>query len=204
MSKKVIDVSSYQGAIGWKKVKAAGVDGAIIKVIRKDLNPDKQFEANWKGCEAAGVPIVGVYNYSYAASVSKARTDARKVIAVLNGRKAKVWMDVEDACLKGLGITLLEIIRAYQEEIEKAGLECGVYTGLSFYNSYIKPWYHMLKCNFWIARYPSGAKVSVAYEPSAAKQPGIKHTLEGWQYSSKGSVPGISGNVDMNLWYAIL
>ena len=64
MSKKVIDVSSYQGEIDWGKVKASGIQGAILKVIRKDLNPDKQFENNWKGCEKAGVPIVGVYNYS--------------------------------------------------------------------------------------------------------------------------------------------
>ena len=50
MSKKVIDVSSYQGLIDWVKVKAAGIQGAILKIIRKDLNPDKQFENNWAGC----------------------------------------------------------------------------------------------------------------------------------------------------------
>ena len=59
MSKKVIDVSSYQGVINWLKVKASGlVKGAILKVMRKDLNPDKQFENNWKGCEKPGIPIV--------------------------------------------------------------------------------------------------------------------------------------------------
>ena len=46
MSQKVIDVSSYQGTVDWDKVKAAGVSGAILKVIRKDLDPDKQFENN--------------------------------------------------------------------------------------------------------------------------------------------------------------
>ena len=43
MAKKIVDVSSYQGLINWKKVKASGVDGAILKIIRKELNPDKQF-----------------------------------------------------------------------------------------------------------------------------------------------------------------
>ena len=123
MSKKVIDVSSYQGEIDWGKVKASGIQGAILKVIRKDLNPDKQFENNWKGCEKAGVPIVGVYNYSYAATASKARTDAEKVLSILAGRKTKVWLDVEDASQKGLGITLIHIIQAYQEVIEGEGLE---------------------------------------------------------------------------------
>lgn len=201
MSQKVIDVSSYQGVINWDKVKASGVQGTILKVIRKDLNPDKQFENNWKGCEKAGVPIVGVYNYSYATTLDKARADAKKVLSILAGRKVKVWLDVEDACQKGLGITLINIIRVYQSVIEDAGLEFGVYTGLSFYNSYIKPWAGYLTCKFWIARYPSSFPMSVSKNPATTKQPVISHTLEGWQYSSEGQVPGISGNVDMNLWY---
>lgn len=192
MSKKVIDVSSYQGVINWIKVKASGVQGAILKIIRKDLNPDKQFENNWNGCQAANVPIVGVYNYSYATTVAKAKADAKRVLSILADRKVKVWLDVEDVCQKGLGITLIHIIQAYQEVIEGAGLEFGVYTGLSFYNSYIKPWAGYLTCRFWIARYRN---------PVVANQPIIKHILEGWQYSSEERVSGIAGNVDMNLWY---
>ena len=80
MSKKVIDVSSYQGAVDWKKVKAAGIQGAILKIIRKDLNPDKQFEANWAGCEAAGMPVVGVYNYSYATSIERPGAMRRRLL----------------------------------------------------------------------------------------------------------------------------
>lgn len=201
MSKKVIDVSSYQGKIDWNKVKASGVQGAILKVIRKDLNPDNQFYNNWLGCERAGVPVIGVYNYSYATTETKAKTDAQTVVKTLAGRKAKVWLDVEDSCQKGLGTKLIRIIQVYQEVILAAGLEFGVYTGLSFYNSYIKPYASFLKCQFWIARYPSNSKMAVSSNPSTTKQPVIKHTLAGWQYSSKGSVPGISGNVDMNLWY---
>lgn len=201
MSKKVIDVSSYQGAIDWAKVKGADVDGTVLKIIRKDLNPDTQFEANWEGCEAAGMPVAGVYNYSYATTISKARKDAQRVIEVLFGRKAKVWLDVEDACLKCRGISLINIINAYQKEIEDARLDFGVYTGLSFYNSYIRPYSGYIDSNFWIARYPSSKTMSVTANPDAKKQPGIVHTLEGWQYTSKGIIPGISGNVDINLWY---
>lgn len=201
MSKKVIDVSSYQGVIDWKKVKGAGVQGAVLKVIRKDLAPDDQFENNWKGCKAANMPVVGVYNYSYATTVAKARSDAKRVIAVLAGRKAKVWMDVEDACLKGRGISLIHIIQAYKEIIEGAGLEFGVYTGLSFYNSYIRPYASYLKCNFWVARYPSSLSKPITYTPDVKYQPVVLHTMEGWQFSSKGAVPGIAGNVDMSIWY---
>lgn len=201
MSKKIIDVSSYQGNIDWEQVKASGVQGAILKVIRKDLTPDRQFERNWAGCEKINFPIKGVYNYSYALSVAKAITDAQKVIEILSGRKVKVWLDVEDASQKGLGITLLKIIMAYQKEIEAAGMEFGVYTGLSFYNTNLKAYANQLLCDFWIARYPFNKTMDIAENPPSNKKPMLKQTLEGWQYSSKGRVPGICGNVDMNLWY---
>lgn len=201
MSKKVIDVSSYQGMIDWMKVKDAGVQGAILKIIRKDLKPDNQFERNWAGCEAAGMPIVGVYNYSYAASVSKARGDAQKVIDTLAGRRAKVWLDVEDNSMKELGKKLIDVMLAYQAVIQAAGLEFGVYTGLAFYNDHIKPYASQIDCNFWIARYPSSGKKDVADKPPAGKQPLVSHILEGWQWASTGQVPGIRGNVDLNQWY---
>lgn len=202
MSKKVIDVSSYQGTIDWRKVKEAGIQGAIIKVIRRDLNPDKQFENNWNGCEIAALPVIGVYNYSYATTAEKAKTDARRVITILSGRKIKVWLDVEDVSLNGLGLTLLEIIKAYQNEVEHAGLEFGVYTGLSFYNSNLKPYISEPLCSFWIARYPSDIIMNVSGNPQFNKKPLINQLLEGWQYTSKGRVAGVKGNVDMNLWYS--
>ena len=123
---KGIDVSSYQGTIDWGKVKWAGVQFAILKIIRKDLNPDKTFEQNWQGCTDVGMPIQGVYNYSYATTAGKAKTDAQRVIEVLAGRKTFVWLDVEDRCQQGLGQTLIDIINTYQSEIKTAGLEFAV------------------------------------------------------------------------------
>ena len=202
--KRVIDVSSYQRMVDWQKVKSAGVEGAILKVIRKDLSADKQFENNWSGCEAEGMPIVGVYNYSYAVTAEKAKSDAQKVVDILAGRKTKVWMDVEDVRLKGLGQKLIDIIRAYQAVIRAAGLDFGVYTGLSFYNSYIRPYAAQIDCNFWIARYPSTGIKAVNDIPPIDKQPLVSHVLEGWQWASTGRVSGISGNVDMNQWYGAI
>lgn len=201
MSKTVIDVSAYNGVIDWKKVKAAGVEGAILKVIRKDLNPDKRFEENWKGCEAVDMTVVSVYNYAYYTTEAKAEAGAREVLSILNGRKVKIHLDVEDACLKGLGKKLINIINAYGDVITAAGYEFGVYTGLSFYNSYIRPWAGCLRYGFWIARYPSTTAKTIKQLPNVKKQPAICHTLEGWQWSSAGSVPGINGKVDLNIWY---
>ena len=197
MSELGIDVSSYQGNINWKKAKESGVKFSIIKIIRKDLNPDKQFENNWKGCMDAGIPIQGVYNYSYATTVEKAKTDAKKVIQILSDRKAMVWLDVEDNCQKNLGKRLISIINEYAKIIRGAGLEFGVYTGESFYKSYIKP-YGGVKYPLWIARYgKNNGKMDLKYQPQI-------EGIIGWQYTSKGSVNGINGNVDMNVWYGEL
>ena len=189
-----IDVSSYQGTINWKKVKQTDVKFAILKVIRKDLNPDKQFENNWRGCTDNGIEIQGVYNYSYATSVTKAVSDANKVLKILNGRQTMVWLDVEDNCQKGLKKRLIDIIMAYGNVITKAGLKFGVYTGASFYNTYIKP-YATLPYALWIASY--GTNNGKAQEN---KRPRIA-TCIGWQYSSRGRVDGVAGNVDVNVFF---
>lgn len=193
--RKGIDVSSYQGVIDWRAVAGDGVEFAILKVIRKDLAPDKQFERNWAGCHAAGVPVQGVYNYSYATTVSKAKSDAKKVLEILSGRRAMVWLDVEDGCQEGLGKTLIDIINAYAGVIVGAGLAFGVYTGQYFYNTYIKP-YGGISHPLWIARYgENNGKLDEKYNPQ------IKGMI-GWQYTSAGAVAGISGNVDLDVWYA--
>ena len=187
-----IDVSEYQETIDWAKVKAGGIQFAILKIIRKDLNRDKQFEANWSGCKENGLTIQGVYNYSYATTVTKARNDARKVAEVLNGREPMVWLDVEDNCQKRLGSKLIDIINAYGDVIRSYGLAFGVYTGKSFYNSYIKP-YGGVKYPMWIAAYGKNkGNMDVKYQPQI-------ENMVGWQYTSKGIVSGVNGNVDMNI-----
>lgn len=198
---KGIDVSGYNVVKDYNAVAADNVDFAIIKVIRKDLQPDKLFETHWSGFENAGVPIQGVYNYSYATTAAKFRSDAQRVMDVLAGRKTMVWLDIEDVSLRGLGVTLAEGIRAYAEVIQGAGLQFGVYTYVSFYNNYLKKYSDMLQFPFWIARYPSTQVMDNDADPDAAKCPDVGKTLYGWQYSSTGRVKGIDGNVDLNEWY---
>lgn len=202
---KCVDVSSYQGDINWNLVKSAGANQAILKVIRKDLNPDKKFEQNLSGCKSAGVTLNGVYNYSYATTVPKAKTDAQKVLSILNGRKCTVWLDVEDKCQQGIGSLLKDIINAYRDVIVSAGYDFGVYTGMSFYNSYIKPYASQIKCEkWWIARYYNGYnKMGLSVDPNEQYNPksNIGKNIYGWQYTSSGQVPGIAGNVDLNIIY---
>lgn len=194
MSKIGIDVSSYQGSIDWNAAKTSGIEFSILKIIRKDLNADKQFENNWKGCMDAGIPIQGVYNYSYAATEDKAVMDAHAVLNVLNGRKTMVWLDIEDDCLINLGQRLVSIINTYAEIIKGAGLPFGVYTGEYFHRDYIKP-YGGLDYSLWIARYGKNTgAMDLKYQPQV-------DGMIGWQYTSAGRANGIDGNVDMDVWY---
>lgn len=192
--KKGIDVSSYQGTVNWRAAAGDGVEFAILKVIRRDLTPDTRFERNWEGCQAAGVPVQGVYNYSYAATIPKAKGDAAKVLEILAGRRATVWLDVEDGILENLGAALVDIIHAYAGVIAGGGQAFGVYTGQYFYERQIRP-YGGVPYPLWIARY--GSNDGQFHEEDRPTLSG----MAGWQYTSRGRVAGISGNVDKNVWY---
>lgn len=198
---KGIDVAKWNGNIDWNKVRAAGVEFAVLKVIDKSNKTEASFVRNYAAAVAVGMPI-DVYNYLYTITEAAAREAARAVVNALAGRKiGKVWADAEDACLKNKGIQLIRILNTYKEVIEAAGYEFGVYTGLSFYNSYIKPYKDYIDCDFWIARYPSTKDMTITMDPAASKKPAIYHNLWGWQYSSKGKISGISGYVDLDICY---
>lgn len=193
---KGIDVSSHQGIVDWKRVKQSGCDFAILKVIRKDLAKDNQFERNWQECFSNNVTVCGVYNYSYANSVEKAVNDANMLVLALNGRNVTVWLDIEDDVQEPMQLDLIHMINAYERVIKAAGLSFGVYTGLDFYKRHFKPYEKYFNWNMWIAKYgKDNGEVS-------GKMPAISKPLLGWQYSSKGRVPGVTGNCDVNLFYS--
>lgn len=93
-----IDVSNYQGTVDWNKVKAAGVDFAILKVGPVYGNPDDSFERNAAECERLGIPY-GVYYYSYARSIKDANKEADRTLAWLGGHHPSlpVYYDLEDS-----------------------------------------------------------------------------------------------------------
>ena len=201
---KGIDVSAYNTVTSYQSVADSGVQFAILKVIRKDQQPDKLFEQHWSGFEGVGVTVQGVYNYSYATTVERAKADANAVIKALNGRKTMVWIDVEDACQKNLGHVLIDIIKEYAKVITAAGLQFGIYTYLAFYNSYLRQYADELQFPFWLARYPSTKKITLEQQPDATRKPEINKELYGWQYSSTGQINGIVGDVDLDEWYVAI
>ena len=199
---KGIDVSTYQrNGIDYDKLKQDGVEFAILKIIRKDLEKDNGFEQHYSGFNHAQIPIIGVYNYSYASTVDKFKTDAEAVVKALNGRKKKVWLDIENETQMGIGDTLIDGINAYFGVLKDYGLDYGIYTVLNFYNTYLKKYEPWLTVDMWIARYYNGYnKMKLSDVVNEAKEPSVKNLIA-WQYSSSGDLTGYNGNIDLNLYY---
>lgn len=207
--RKLIDVSSYNGKVDWGKAKAYGCQGAILKIIRKDLARDKQFNTNYAACNKNKIDW-GVYNYSYATTATKAKSDMKLVCDILDKIDKEhfaygVWFDIEDKVQASLSkAKIAAIINAAQQVVEERGYLFGVYTGMSYYNEHIDR--KLVKCNnWWIARYYQGDKrMQIATNPDQEKKPAAANIA--WQYTSKGRFPktisnGNSGNFDLNVLY---
>ena len=207
--RKLIDVSSYNGVVSWEKAKAYGCQGAILKIIRKDLNRDKKFNENYAACNENEIAW-GVYNYSYATTATKAKSDMELVCDILDKIDKThfeygVWFDIEDKVQAALSkAKIAEIINAAQEVVESRGYVFGVYTGKSYYEEHIDR--KLVKCNnWWIARYyNSNKRMQIATNPDQEKKPAAANIA--WQYTSKGRFPkiissGNSGNFDLNVLY---
>lgn len=207
--KKIIDVSSYNSKVDWASAKKQGISGAILKIIRKDLDRDNQFNNNYKGCESAGVPW-GVYNYSYATTESKAKSDMNLICDILDGINKKyfslgIWFDIEDKVQASLSKSkIAAIINSAQKVVEDRGYNFGVYTGLSYYKEHMDT--SKITCkNWWIARYYKGYdEMKFSTNPSEAYKP-ISNCFA-WQYTSSGTFSpkicsGNGGKVDISVQY---
>ena len=190
---KGIDVSSWQGKPDWAKVSKSGVKFAILRIHQKS-GIDESFEHNYKGCKSNGI-LIGGYKYSYALTSAQAIEEAENVISVLGGRGLDfpVFYDLEWAQQRSLGKQAIENIAvAFLTRIKKAGYKVGIYCNLDWYNNVLTDALKQYDC--WIARYP-------ANDNGSAQERLRPNVGVGWQYSSKVKVPGINGNVDMDVFY---
>lgn len=190
---KGIDVSSWQGKPDWTKVKKSGVEFAILRIHQKD-GSDASFEHNYKGCKANAIPIGG-YKYSYALTSAQALEEAEDTLRVLAGRGLDfpVFYDLEWNSQRKLGSAAIEkIAETFLNRIKKAGYKVGVYCNMDWYQKVLTE--KLRKYDLWIARYPADDNGTI--QERLRPDIGV-----GWQYSIKGKVSGITGNVDMNVFY---
>lgn len=187
---KGIDVSNYQGNIDWNKVKADGVEFVIIRAGWGKSGRDPKFKEYIDGAIKVGLNI-GIYWFLYAKNENDIVGNANSCVSVIGAYKdkinLKVWADWEydsDNYCSGLSKdTRTKWVKRFCQEVEKYGFETGIYAN----PDYIKNKFNDISdYPLWLAYY-SNSKGS--YNPYM------------WQYSSKGKVNGISGNVDMDIYY---
>ena len=186
---KGIDVSVWQGVIDWKRVKKAGVQFAIIRSSYSDDKVDRMFEYNITEAQKAGV-LVGVYHYCYATTPEEARAEARHFIETIKPYRIDypVMFDFEDDSQRKLGKdTLTQIAVAFMEEIDTAGYYGMIYS----YKNWLTDNLDMSK----LSRY------EVAVAEWNVPTPTYKGRYGMWQYSCKGIVSGIDGDVDLDICY---
>lgn len=195
--KKGIDISYHQGDIDFNKVKESGIDFVIIREGYRQTT-DKKFFEYVKGAREAGIEILGVYHFSYALNEEQAREEARYCVQRVKESGLSsithpwIFFDFEyDTVTKAAasGVVLDKLhcnlhTWAFCDEVRTLGFPAGVYTNLDYY----KNWYSqniLSTYPIWLADYTGGPDFECVVQ----------------QYTSKGSVPGIKGNVDLDYWY---
>lgn len=202
---KGIDVSTYQGVIDWKKVKAAGIEYAIIRAGYGKLakQKDKYFDANVKGAKEAGIKI-GAYWFGYATNVEEAKLEADVFAEVIKGINFElpVFYDYEYDSFeyaKKHGVTITkelasDIVIAFLDRIKAKGYSVANYVNPDLIQNAFDA--RISKYDTWMAHYTkyNNADINKQYTYDGFK-------VIGWQYSSEGTVDGINGNVDMDMFY---
>ena len=183
-----IDVSTWNGRIDWNAVKRSGVKFALLRLgYGSDITSqdDNTFEYNYTHATAAGIPI-GAYIYSYAANASMAKSEAQHCIRVLKGKKLQlpVYIDFEEDSLAGVAYT---VAQTWIAEMKKAGYTPGIYTTSHWFRNYVGE-HNVSK---WIA-YWGNDDGTLCSRPAGS---------DIHQYTSKGRINGINGDVDLNYMY---
>lgn len=205
-----IDVSYYQGTIDWARVKAAGIDFAIIRSSDGFTYNDSQFVNNVKGCINNSIPF-GVYHYARATNAEEANIEADHVFNRLNAAGVTpgnitypIYYDIENSGTPNywdLGQGTVETIaRTFIGRMNAAGYNAGVYSSTSSYDggpcgsSYINSLEYR-----WCAQYNSAG---LKYNGFGTGGDSLMNNGKGmWQFSSHGLVDGISGYVDLDYSY---
>lgn len=192
-----IDVSKWQKEIDWDKVKNEGVDFAIIRCgyrgsVTGSLVEDPYFEQNIKGAQAAGIKV-GVYFFTQAVNEVEAVEEASMVISLVRDYELQypVFIDTEGAGGNGRADSLnveerTAVCEAFCTTVKNAGLEAGVYASRNWYNNKLTAG-TLESYAIWLAEYRSVPLYQGYYQM--------------WQYTSKGKINGINGNVDLNVSY---
>ena len=193
-----VDISSHQQGVDWTALAESPVDFVILRAGYRgygdgSVNIDSYFAENIAAARNAGLGV-GIYFFSQALTPEEAEEEARTVLSQLADYQIDYpiyydWEPISDENARTATISATEITSCAQrfcQTVEAAGYRAGVYFNLAMAQNY----YHLIDLEdyeFWLAEYQD--------------VPTYPYTFGMWQYTNEGSVPGVTGNVDMNLCF---
>ena len=194
-SKFGIDISRHNGKIDWNAVKSSGVDYVIIRCGYRGsssgaLITDQNFQSNIKGATAAGLKV-GIYVFSQAINEVEAVKEASLAVSLAKGYKLTypIFIDTESSGGRADKIdvaTRTAVVNAFCQTVQSAGYQAGIYASKSWFEQKLNM-EAVGNYRIWLAQYAAAPTYSGRYDM--------------WQYSSKGTISGINGRVDLNLSY---
>ncbi len=193
-----VDVSHHQGKVDWKAVKDQGYDFTFLRIAYRgygkegSLNPDKTFEQNYEGAKEAGLSV-GVYFFAQAINETEAAEEAEYVLNILNGRDLElpVVYDPEsilDDEARTDNVTAEQFTknsRVFCDKIRDSGYKPMIYCNM-LWEAFQLDLSELKDIPVWYADYEDA--------------PQTPYNFEFWQYSNEGSVKGIDGAADLNIW----
>jgi GH25 family lysozyme M1 (1,4-beta-N-acetylmuramidase) len=193
-----VDVSEFQGAIDWEQVKQADIDFAFIRVGYRTygdgiITYDNEFQRNIEGAQKAGIKV-GAYFYSQATNADEAVEEADAMIDALAPYDISLpvvydWEIVHTDSARTDDVSveaLADCCVAFCERIKDSGYTPMVYqnTGTAMHKLDLP---RIKDYDFWLAEY--------------GDSPSYYYDFKIWQYTNTGHVPGIEGDVDLNIWF---
>lgn len=194
---KGIDVSEWNGEIDWQQVKDSGVEYVIIRVGGRGteagtLYDDEKAQAYYEGAAAVGLKV-GAYFFSQSVTVEEAVEEAQYVLEAVKDWDVQMplvydweYVDASARTAKVDSMTLTDMAKAFCDTIRSGGQTPMIYFGRS-QSMDMLILEELVGYPFWLAMYST-----IMDYP---------YKIDMWQYTDKGTVPGIEGSVDLNLWF---
>ena len=186
MERRGIDISHHQGDIDFEKLKG-NISFAMVRTSYGNFHTDNKYKRNIKGLEKINVPY-GLYHFSYAVNKQEAKDEAIGFLNIIKNYKPlyPVVIDIEQSQrTKDLTKdTLVDIANTFCKIVQDAGYYVMIYANLNYFETKLNSG-TLNKYDKWVAEW----KNKFTYDKEAGM----------WQYSSKGSIPGINGNVDLDI-----
>lgn len=197
--KKGIDVSHHQGKIDWEKVKAAGYEFAFVRMVYRgygeagSLNLDREYYHNIVNAQKAGLDV-GIYVFSQAVSEEEALEEAQLVIDNLKGLELELPVVFDPELIRGeeartnqvSGEQFTKNTIAFCEAVKAEGYEPMIYSNM-YWEAFLFDLEQLAEYPVWYADYEN--------------VPQTPYQFTFWQYSESGTVEGIEGNTDLNVWF---